>query len=147
MKSDFTYTAMRVKQFGHAPVVEVVCFEERTKTKTECLLVFNKLDDVLYFGADLFHPLVKAEMKNVAIDAIKVGKGKAQIEAKQRVSELESSQKRQASRAKQFLDAVSGWSRELLSLNEDVRHGLDTPTIRSRLSTMALSMEKFNPRK
>lgn len=147
MKSNMSYTAMRVKQFGFTPAVEVECIDGNSKEKTDCLLLFKTIDEVIFLGADNFHPLTKAEMKQVAIDALQVGKGKLQIEAKQRVRELESSRLRQASRAKQFNDAIAGWSRELQSLNWDVQNGLDTPTLRSRLSSLVNSMEKLKPKK
>lgn len=138
---------MRVKQYGYVPAVEVRCVNEREKSTTDCLLLFKSLDEVIFLGADYFHPLVKAEMKQCAIDALQVGKGKLQIEAKQRVGELESSRLRQASRARQFNDAIAGWSRELLSLNIDIQRGLDIPTIRSRIGTLAENMEKLKPKK
>lgn len=138
---------MRVKQYGYVPAVEVRCVNEREKSTTDCLLLFKSLDEVIFLGADYFHPLVKAEMKKCAIDALQVGKGKLQIEAKQRVGELESSRLRQASRARQFNDAIAGWSRELLSLNIDIQRGLDIPTIRSRIGTLAENMEKLKPKK
>lgn len=138
---------MRVKQYGYVPAVEVRCVNEREKSTTDCLLLFKNLDEVIFLGADYFHPLVKAEMKQCAIDALQVGRGKLQIEAKQRVVEIESSRLRQASRARQFNDAIAGWSRELLSLNIDIQRGLDTPTIRSRIGTLAENMEKLKPKK
>ena len=147
MKSTMTYTAMRVKQYGLVPSVEVQCYDGRAKSSSDCLLIFKSLDEVIFLGAENFHPLIKAEMKQCAIDALQVGKGKLQIEAKQRVSELESSRLRQASRARQFNDAIAGWSTELLSLNIDIQRGLDVPTIRSRIGTLASSMEKLKPRK
>lgn len=147
MKSNYSYVAMRVKQFGDCPSVEVRCTDERTTQHTDCLLIFKALDDVIYYGAEYFHPLTKAEAKNCAIEAIVAGKGKLQIEAKQRISEIESSRLRQASIAKQFREAVSGWSQELSSLNWDVQRGLDTPTIKTRIMTLVNSMEKLKPRK
>ncbi|MBH2762323.1 hypothetical protein [Serratia marcescens] len=147
MKSNMTYTAMRVKQFGYTPAVEVTCYDERAKQKTECLLIFKTLDEVIFYGTDNFHPLIKAEMREVAIEAISIGMGKAQIEAKQKVVELESSRKRQVSRARQFRTMIEGWSGEISSLNEDIRHGLDTPTIRTRLSTLSKGMMDYNPNK
>lgn len=147
MKSTTTYTAMRVKQYGLVPSVEVQCVDERLKTKHDCLLLFKTLDDVIFLGAENLHPLIKAEMKQCALNALQVGKGKLQIEAKQTLTELESSRKRQASRARQFHDAIAGWSRELLSLNIDIQRGLDLPTIRSRIGTLAENMEKLKPKK
>lgn len=147
MNSGMNYTAMRVKQYDTSIAVEVSCIENRTNKKTDCLLIIKSMDDIVYYGADIFHPLIKAEMKEAAFEAIKVGMGKAQLEAKQSVSELESSRKRQANRANQFHEAISAWSDELSSLNTDVRNGLDTPSIRSRLSTLSASMAKLNPRK
>ncbi|HAX9724043.1 TPA: hypothetical protein JS159_002062 [Serratia marcescens] len=117
MKSNMTYTAMRVKQFGYTPAVEVTCYDERAKQKTECLLIFKTLDEVIFYGTDNFHPLIKAEMREVAIEAISIGMGRAQIEAKQKVVELESSRKRQVSRARQFRTMIEGWSGEISSLN------------------------------
>ncbi|WP_449934656.1 hypothetical protein, partial [Nocardia sp. NPDC004823] len=99
------------------------------------------------YGTDNFHPLIKAEMKLAAIEAISAGMGKAQIEAKQKVIELESSRKRQVSRARQFRSMIESWSGEISSLNEDIRHGLDTPTIRTRLSTISKGMMDYNPSK
>ena len=147
MKSPMTYTAMRVKQFGNSPSVEVRCFDERAKVATDCLLIFKAIDDVIFYGAENFHPLTKAEAKQVALDAIMVGQGKLQLEAKQRVSELESSRLRQVSRSRQFYEAISGWARELQSLNLDIRNGLDSPTLRTRISSLINSMEKMNPKK
>jgi len=142
-----TYTAMRVKQFGDYPSVEVRCFDERAKTTTDCLLIFKAIDDVIFYGADNFHPLTKAEAKQSAIDAIMVGQGKLQIEAKQRVSEIESSRLRQVSRSRQFHEAIAGWARELQSLNLEIRNGMDSPTLRTRISSLINSMEKMNPKK
>ncbi|MGY5366531.1 hypothetical protein ACXGQP_04065 [Enterobacter oligotrophicus] len=147
MKSTTTYTAMRVKQYGLVPSVEVQCVDARLKTKHDCLLLFKTMDDVIFLGAENLHPLIKAEMKQCALNALQVGKGKLQIEAKQTLTELESSRKRQASRARQFHDAIAGWSRELLSLNIDIQRGLDLPTIRSRIGTLAENMEKLKPKK
>jgi len=147
VKSNTTYTAMRVKEFDAISVVEVRCINEREKEKTDCLLIFNTIDDVKFLGADNFHPLIKAEMKKCALDAIAIGKGKLQIEAEQRVSELESSRLRQANIARQFREAVLGWSEELSSLNWDVQQGLDIPTLRTRITTVINSMEKLKPRK
>jgi len=147
MKSNMTYTAMRVKQFGFTPAVEVECIDNRSKEKIDCLLLFKTMGEVIYLGADNLHPLTKAEMKQVAIDALSVGKGKLQLEAKQRVSEMESSRLRQASRARQFREAIEGWSKELSSLNWDIKNGLDTPTLRSRVSSVVNSMERLKPNK
>lgn len=147
MKSNMTYTAMRVKQFGFTPAVEVQCADSRSNEKTDCLLLFKTIDDVTFLGADNFHPLIHAEMKQVAIEALQVGKGKLQIEAKQRVSELESSRTRQASIARQFRDAVAAWSQDISGLSRDVQNGLDVPTIKSRLMALVSSMEKLKPKK
>ncbi|WP_437609608.1 hypothetical protein [Erwinia sp. V71] len=147
MKSTMTYTAMRVKQFGFTPAVEVQCFDNRSKEKTDCLLLFKTLDEVIFLGADNFHPLIKAEMKETAIEALNAGKGKLQIEAKQRVSELESSRIRQASIARQFRDAVAAWSQDISQLSRDVQNGLDAPTVKSRLMALFSSMEKLKPKK
>ena len=147
MKSNMTYTAMRVKQFGDTPAVEVQCFDERAKTKTDCLLLFASIDNVIFYGTENFHPLIKAEVRECAIGALATGKGKIQVEAAKRVSELESSRLRQASIARQFREAVSGWCAELSSLNWDIHQGLDNPTIRTRISTVINSMEKLKPRK
>lgn len=98
-------------------------------------------------GAENLHPLIKSEMKQCALDSLMAGKGKLQIEAKKTLTELESSRKRQASRARQFHDAIAGWSRELLSLNVDIQRGLDVPTIRSRIGTIAENMERLKPKK
>ncbi|MDI6469459.1 hypothetical protein QL203_16965 [Cronobacter malonaticus] len=147
LKSATIYTAMRVKQYGGVPSVEVRCDDTRTKVVTDCLLLFKTLDEVIFIGAENLHPLIKAEMKQCAIESLSVGKGKLQIEAKQMFTELESSRRRQASRARQFHDAIAGWSRELLSLNVDIQRGLDVPTIRSRIGTLAEGMEKLKPKK
>lgn len=147
MKSNYSYVAMRVKQFGDSPSVEIRCVDERSRQVTDCLLIFKTLDDVIYYGAEYFHPLTKAEARNCAIEAIAVGKGKLQIEAAQRISEIESSRLRQASIAKQFREAISGWSHELSSLNWDVQKGLDTPSIKTRIMGLVNSMEKLKPRK
>lgn len=147
MKSNMTYTAMRVKQFGDTPAVEVQCFDERANKKTDCLLIFRSIDDVIFYGTEHFHPLTKAEVRECAIECLSVGKGKLQIEAAQRVSELESSRIRQASIARQFREAVSGWSAELSSLSWDIHQGLDNPTIRTRITTVINSMEKLKPKK
>ncbi|WP_072209148.1 hypothetical protein [Pantoea stewartii] len=147
MKSNMTYTAMRVKQFGFTPAVELQCADSRSSEKTDCLLLFKTIDDLTFLGADNFHPLIRAEMKQVAIEAIQVGKGKLQIEAKQRVSELESSRIRQASIARQFRDAVAAWSQDISELSRDVQNGLDVPTIKSRLMALVSSMEKLKPKK
>lgn len=147
MKSNMTYTAMRVKQFGFTPAVEVLCADSRSNEKTDCLLLFKTIDDVIFLGAENFHPLIRAEMKQVAIEALQVGKGKLQIEAKQRVSELESSRIRQASIARQFRDAVAAWSQDISGLSRDVQNGLDVPTIKSRLMALVSSMEKLKPKK
>lgn len=147
MKSNYSYVAMRVKQFGDSPSVEIRCVDERSRQVTDCLLIFKTLDDVIYYGAEYFHPLTKAEARNCAIEAIAVGKGKLQIEAAQRISEIESSRLRQASIAKQFREAISGWSQELSSLNWDVQKGLDTPSIKTRIMGLVNSMEKLKPRK
>ena len=100
MKSNYSYVAMRVKQFGDSPSVEIRCVDERSRQVTDCLLIFKTLDDVIYYGAEYFHPLTKAEARNCAIEAIAVGKGRLQIDAAQRISEIESSRLRQASIAK-----------------------------------------------
>ncbi|EFE9066226.1 hypothetical protein CQO69_004547 [Escherichia coli] len=147
MKSATVYTAMRVKQYGGVPSVEVRCDDKRTKVVTDCLLLFKSIDEVIFIGAENLHSLIKAEMKQCAIDALGVGQGKSQIEAKQMLTELESSRRRQASRARQFHDAIAGWSRELMSLNVDIQRGIDIPTIRSRIGTIAENMEKLNPKK
>ncbi|EDT9940094.1 hypothetical protein L1465_003460 [Salmonella enterica] len=147
MKSTVSYTAMRVKQYGGVPSVEVQCIDSRTKIKSDCLILFKTLDEVIFLGAENLHPLIKAEMRQCALNALQEGKGKLQIEAKQTLTELESSRKRQANRARQFHDAIAGWSRELLSLNVDIQRGLDTPTIRSRIGNLAESMEKLKPKK
>jgi len=141
------YTAMRVKQFGFTPAVEVQCVDTRSKQTTDCLLFFKTIDEVIFLGADNFHPLVKAEMKGVAIEALSVGKGKLQIEAKQRVGELESSRLRQASIARQFRDAVAAWSQDISVLSRDLQNGLDTPTVKSRLMALVSSMERLKPNK
>ncbi|MDJ0023079.1 hypothetical protein QM543_07260 [Pantoea eucrina] len=147
MKSTMNYTAMRVKQFGFTPAVEVQCVDTRSKQTTDCLLLFKTIDEVIFLGADNFHPLVKAEMKEVAIEALSVGKGKLQIEAKQRVGELESSRLRQASIARQFRDAVAAWSQDISVLSRDLQNGLDTPTVKSRLMALVSSMERLKPNK
>ncbi|UIW10331.1 hypothetical protein [Flyfo siphovirus Tbat2_3] len=147
MKSDFEYTAMRVKKYGAVPTVDMRCFNKRTNEVTDCLLLFKSLDDVIFIGGEHLHPLSKAEARQVAVESLSVGQGKHQIEAKATLTELESSRKRQASRARQFSDAIAGWSKELLSLNVDIQHGLDTPTIRSRIGTLAINMEKLKPKK
>lgn len=147
MKSTMNYTAMRVKQFGFTPAVEVQCLDTRTKQTTDCLLLFKTIDEVIFLGADNFHPLVKAEMKQVAIEALGVGKGKLQIEAKQRVGELESSRIRQASIARQFRDAVAAWSQDISGLSRDIQNGLDAPTVKSRLMALVSSMERLKPKK
>jgi len=147
LKSTMTYTAMRVKQFGFTPAVEVQCIDTRSKQNTDCLLLFKTLDEVIFLGADNFHPLIKAEMKEVAIEALGVGKGKLQLEAKQRVSELESSRIRQASIARQFRDAVAAWSQDISGLSLDVQNGLDVPTVKSRLMALVSSMERLKPNK
>lgn len=147
MKSIMTYTAMRVKQFGFTPAVEVQCVDTRSKQATDCLLLFKTLDEVIFLGADNFHPLVKAEMKEAAVEALGAGKGKLQIEAKQRVSELESSRIRQASIARQFRDAIAAWSQDVSGLSQDVQNGLDVPTVKSRLMALVTSMERLKPKK
>lgn len=147
MKSTMNYTAMRVKQFGFTPAVEVQCVDTRSKQATDCLLLFKTLDEVIFLGADNFHPLIKAEMKEVAIEALGVGKGKLQLEAKQRVSELESSRIRQASIARQFRDAVAAWSQDISGLSRDIQNGLDSPTVKSRLMALVSSMERLKPNK
>lgn len=147
MISSTIYTAMRVKQYGAVPTVEVQFIDTKMKITCNCMLLFKSTDEVIYIGAEYLHPLVKAEMKKCAVDALNVGKGKLQLEAKQTLTELESNRKRQASRARQFHDAIAGWSRELLSLNVDIQRGLDTPTIRSRIGTLAENMERLKPKK
>lgn len=147
MKSTMNYNAMRVKQFGFTPAVEVQCVDTRSKQTTDCLLLFKTIDEVIFLGADNFHPLVKAEMKEVAIEALSVGKGKLQIEAKQRVGELESSRLRQASIARQFRDAVAAWSQDISLLSRDLQNGLDMPTVKSRLMALVSSMERLKPNK
>lgn len=147
MKSAFVYTAMRVKKYGSVPTVDVRCFNERTKETTDCLLLFKSIDDVIFVGGENLHPLTRAEARDCAKSALAVGMGKHQIDAKTTLSELESSRKRQASRARQFSEAIAGWSKELLSLNVDIQYGLDIPTIRSRIGTLAINMERLKPKK
>ena len=103
MENNFTYTATRVKKFGHAPVVEVDCFDKVEKQKTECLLIFDRGNGVTIYGADHLHPLVKAEVKNTAFEALTVG----EIEAEELISELESSKLGRAIRAKRFHEAMT----------------------------------------
>ncbi|MEE4407818.1 MULTISPECIES: hypothetical protein [unclassified Serratia (in: enterobacteria)] len=147
MKSPMTYTALRVKKFGAVPVVELLCVDTKSKQETKCLFLQASASKPVILGAELFHPLMRAELTAVAEEALRVGIGKDQIEDQQRIAEMESSRKRQASRAKQFKETIEGWAEEISSLNVDVRNGLDTPTIRTRLSTVAKSMHDFNPKK
>ncbi|MGO3570826.1 MAG: hypothetical protein ACTIOQ_23645 [Serratia grimesii] len=147
MKSPMTYTALRVKKFGAVPAVEILCVDTKSKQEIMCLFLQSNVEKPVILGAELFHPLMRAELKIAAEEALLAGVGKDQIEDQQRISEMESSRKRQASRAKQFKETIDGWAEELSSLNEDVRHGLDIPTIRTRLSTITKSMLDLNPKK
>lgn len=56
MKSATVYTAMRVKQYGGVPSVEVRCDDKRTKVVTDCLLLFKSIDEVIFIGAENLHP-------------------------------------------------------------------------------------------
>lgn len=147
LKSPMTFTALRVNTFGAVPAVEIHCYDEKEKTTTECLFLQPPGKKPVILGAEYFHPLLRAEMTVVANEAIKVGKSKLQQEQDLAISQMESSRKRQLSRSSQFRDAIAGWSRELLALNESVRNGLDTPTIRSRIGSLVSAMEKYNPKK
>lgn len=147
MKSPMTFTAVRVNKFGAVPAVEITCYDEKTKQTTECLFLQVPDKKAIILGAEYFHPLLKAEMTIIADEAIAAGKSKFQIEQELAISQMESSRKRQLSRSTQFRDTIAAWSQELSALNEAVRHGLDIPTIRSRISSLVLAMEKYNPKK
>lgn len=142
-----TFTAVRVNKFGAIPAVEILCYDEKTKQTTECLFLVPPEKKPVILGAELYHPLLRAEMTIVAEEAIRVGKSKFQMDQELAISQMESSRKRQLSRSTQFRDTISAWSRELLALNESVRNGLDTPTIRSRIGSLIAAMEKYNPKK